>query len=358
MAGVNVSVVVPNYNHGKFLRQRIETIFAQTCRDFEVILLDDASTDDSREILREYVSGWAGELGTRTPPHIHVRLVVNETNSGSPFKQWNKGVVLAQGKYVWIAESDDYAEPRFLERMVALLESDERVVIAYCRSLRLVAGAVVADRKNVRKVTQGTALEAATGEERVDGFADYNLPDPERWRADFCVEGRELCREYFALITPIPNASSVVFRKDVYDRTGGADESLRLCGDWKVWAAMAMEGKVAYVSEPLNYFRYHGNTARGTAERDGVAAKEFLHVSQWVLGRVDVPEAELDQIRRARAGGWVPAVLSLRTPSEMRREILESVRAFDPHPYRWVLRPALSTVRRKIQRHWRALTLR
>ena len=97
-----VSVVVPNYNHGRFLPQRIDSILGQTFQDFELILLDDCSTDNSRMILSSY----AGDP--------RVRIEFNSANSGSPFKQWNKGVRLARGEYVWIAESDDYAEPRFL----------------------------------------------------------------------------------------------------------------------------------------------------------------------------------------------------------------------------------------------------
>jgi glycosyltransferase involved in cell wall biosynthesis len=312
-----VSVIVPNYNHGRYLRQRIDTIFAQTFKDFELILLDDCSTDESRSILREYSSD------------PRVQLEFNDVNSGSPFKQWNKGVRLAQGKYIWMAESDDYAAPRFLERLAAALDANPKTAFAYCRSWR------------------------TTDSDRVEGFADYNLPDPERWTADFCIDGRELCQKYFALITPVPNASSVVFRKDVYEQVGGADESLRLCGDWKLWASMALHGNVAYLCEPLNYFRYHDNTARGMTERDGTSAREYLHVSRWVLGRVTVPEAELEKICEAQAKGWVPVVLSFRTPLALKRAILRSVRALDPHPFRRVPGPALSTVRRKIQRHWR-----
>jgi len=88
----NVTVIVPNYNHARFLRQRLDSILTQTYQDFELILLDDCSTDDSRTILKEYAAD------------PRVRLELNEANSGSPFKQWNKGVQLAQGKYVWIAE--------------------------------------------------------------------------------------------------------------------------------------------------------------------------------------------------------------------------------------------------------------
>src|SRR5580698_4852658 len=117
-----LSVIVPNYNHARFLRRRVDTILLQTFQDFELILLDDCSTDDSRSILTSYA---------RDP---RVRIEFNSVNSGSCFKQWNKGVRLARGKYIWIAESDDYADERLLERLVAAVESDPKVAFAYCLS--------------------------------------------------------------------------------------------------------------------------------------------------------------------------------------------------------------------------------
>src|ERR1035438_3730252 len=119
---VKVSVVIPNYNHSRFLPRRIDSVLSQTFQDFELILLDDCSADDSRSILAQY---------SNDP---RVRIEFNETNSGSTFKQWNKGVRLAHGKYVWIAESDDYADARLLERLVAVLDSDPAVSFAYCQS--------------------------------------------------------------------------------------------------------------------------------------------------------------------------------------------------------------------------------
>src|ERR1700756_5018477 len=97
-----VSVIVPNYNHARFLPKRIDSILRQSFQDFELILLDDCSTDDSRSILSQHASD------------PRVRIEFNQVNSGSPFKQWNRGVGLARGQYIWIAESDDYADERFL----------------------------------------------------------------------------------------------------------------------------------------------------------------------------------------------------------------------------------------------------
>ncbi|SRR5579875_573769 len=311
-----VSVIVPNYNHAPYLRQRIDSILAQTYQDFELLLLDDNSTDDSRSILAEYSS------------EPRVCLYFNDRNSGSPFKQWNKGVHLARGEYVWIAESDDYADARFLETIVSLLDADASISFAYCRSWRVT-------------------------DHGIEGFADYNLPNRAHWEADFWIDGRDFFRRYFALITPVPNASAVVFRKALYQQVGGADETLHLCGDWKLWGTMALAGNVAYSSRSLNYFRYHANSARSRTAQAGEDVYEYLRITRWVLDRITLPEAELKTVCEARAKGWVPALMSFRTPAELRRRILMSVRAIDPHPERRILRPALATVCRKIRRHYR-----
>src|ERR1700733_15685962 len=98
MAGLDmtmpkVSVVIPSYNHARFLRRRIDSILQQSYQDFELILLDDCSPDNSREILTSYVDD------------PRVRIEFNTTNSGSTFKQWNKGGGLAHGGKLWFAES-------------------------------------------------------------------------------------------------------------------------------------------------------------------------------------------------------------------------------------------------------------
>ena len=101
-----VSVIVPNYRHAAFLPERLASILGQTVTDLEVILLDDASGDGSAEILR----ACAAQDGRVS------HVVVNTTNSGGPFRQWRRGVDLARGTWIWIAESDDGCAPDLLER--------------------------------------------------------------------------------------------------------------------------------------------------------------------------------------------------------------------------------------------------
>jgi glycosyltransferase involved in cell wall biosynthesis len=347
-----VSVIVPNYNHARFLRQRIDTILAQTYQDFELILLDDASTDESREILREYAND------ARLPQHENIRMELNETNSGSTFRQWNKGVRMARGQYIWIAESDDYSDPRFLGRMVGLLEADERVVIGYCRSHAVVAGKIIMGQEDVRRWKRGEPVDGVIGQGAAVGFA-YPLldaPDLERWTKDFCAEGVDECRRYFPLANLVRNASSAVFRKDAYEAAGGADENLRFCGDWKLWAGLALQGKMAYTSEPLNYYRLHAGSVWGT--RSGAPEiQELLHVARWVMQQVAPVDAAREAACKKLSFGWVMVLMSLRVPLDQKRAMWRDVRAIDPHPLRRVLRPALKTISMKIRRHWRELRL-
>ena len=86
-----VSVIVPNYNYSSFLKARLDSVFNQTYGNFEVILLDDASTDNSVDMLKEYAKN----------EHTAV-LEINEKNTQCPFAQWVKGIRLAKGKYCWM----------------------------------------------------------------------------------------------------------------------------------------------------------------------------------------------------------------------------------------------------------------
>ncbi|MBC5786405.1 glycoside hydrolase family 99-like domain-containing protein, partial [Ramlibacter sp. USB13] len=93
-----VSVIVPNYNHAPYLRRRLDSIYGQTYRNIEVILMDDCSCDGSRALMQEYAQANADIT----------RTLFNEVNSGGVFRQWAKGIAAATGELVWIAESDDY----------------------------------------------------------------------------------------------------------------------------------------------------------------------------------------------------------------------------------------------------------
>ena len=107
---LNISAIIPNYNYENFMFERLYSILYQSEKINEIIILDDCSTDNSRELIDEIV--------LKLSPFINIRKVYNKSNSGSAFKQWKKGFLEAKGDYVWIAEADDYCESTFLENIV------------------------------------------------------------------------------------------------------------------------------------------------------------------------------------------------------------------------------------------------
>jgi len=240
-------------------------------------------------------------------------------------------VRLAFGEYVWIAESDDYADKRLLERLVAVLDEKPEVTFAYCRSWQV------------------------TDDVRLDRFVEarFEVLDRYRWTADFETDGREECRTFFLCTNPVQNASAVLFRRAVFERVGGADETLRLCGDWKLWAAMALEGRIAYLCEPLNYHRDHAHSARSKNNRTGMDAAEALQVIRWILTRATPTEAVWETLRWCAGTYWPWAVLSLGVPLRVKRAILQDARAIDPHAMRKVFRTALTAARLKLQKEFR-----
>jgi glycosyltransferase involved in cell wall biosynthesis len=320
-SNAKVSVVVPNYNHARFLRKRVDSILGQTFQDFELILLDDCSTDDSRSVLSKYADD------------PRVRIEFNEVNSGSTFKQWNKGVRLARGVYVWIAESDDYADEKLLERLVAVLNAEPQVVFANCRSWRV------------------------NEKDQVEGYADSYLIelDGERWASDFIVDGREECRNAFVRLNPVCNASSVVFRRSVYEKVGGADESLRFCGDWKVWAAMALEGRLEHISALLNYHRVHDSSVTAEVLRGSLAAAEYLQVVRWLLERVTPTDLARQKLSDTTswASAWAMAARSV--PLRRRWSILRDALAIDPNILLRMVPERRDALKRRFLQKWRAI---
>lgn len=245
-----VSIIIPNYNHAAFLPQRLESVFAQSYHDYEVILLDDASRDGSVEILASYAQH----------PQVSC-LRVNHENSGSPFKQWHQGITLARGDLIWIAESDDWADPQFLERLVPCF-ADESIALAYC------ASSIVDEHGRIL---------------RRDRSSDFLAPG--RWQQDYVNDGDDEIVRYLLYRNVIINASAVVFRKADYLRVGGVDVTMRYAGDWWLWVKMLQRRKLAYLAFPGNYFREHSRTTRNrralSEEKRCVA--ENVRVIEFIL---------------------------------------------------------------------------
>jgi glycosyltransferase involved in cell wall biosynthesis len=247
-----VSVIIPNYNHAAFVERRINTVLHQTYLNFEVIILDDYSSDNSREIINQY----------RQHPKI-ANIILNDTNSGSPFVQWKKGLEYASGDWIWIAETDDYAELNFLEELIHKALEHEST------------GLVFSDSKAINN--KGELIEGFLFSE----FRNKTL-NTDHWSQDYHNKGLSEVEDYLLLGGTINNTSAVLFRRDILIEANPFDKKFRFIGDKYAFVKVLSLSDVSYVNKPLNYYKVNfGETDFGNNQLQ-YCYEQFV-IFNWVL---------------------------------------------------------------------------
>lgn len=224
-----VSVIVPNYNYGRYLDTRLGSILDQTVPLYELIFLDDCSADDSIEVATRLLGN----------ADVDWRIVRNETNSGSVFTQWKKGIELASGDVVWIAEADDESEPEFLRTVLQGLQIPG-MVMSYCES---------------------QSIDASGNRLAADYSAYVATVDLRHWRNHFANEGTEEVSRYLSVMNTIPNVSAVLFERgrlrEVIDDAFDDIRRFRVAGDWRLYVEVLRKGGVSFTPVSLNRHRRH-----------------------------------------------------------------------------------------------------
>lgn len=221
-----ITIIIPSYNHKEFLHDRLSSIQEQTYKSWELVIIDDCSTDGSTEVLQKFVNSNIEKV---------THYIVNKKNSGSGYKSWEKGIELAKTKYIWIAETDDYSEPTFLEETLRILETDENISVTFCSS----------------------------------NYVDKNkkfLYNTERRTQDLCVsDGGFKTFDSFAFLDKMPtntyitNGSSVVFRKPE-KKIPTEIFSFKQSSDQFLWTYLIKNKSFSFLNKSLNYFRRHENS--------------------------------------------------------------------------------------------------
>ena len=270
MINPRVSVILPCYNHSKFLVDRIKSILKQTYPVSEIIFLDDASSDNSVEVARA--------LLLCAP--MDVTFSVNTSNSGSPFVQWNRGVRMAKNEVIWIAETDDACDSEFLECLIRKYEqTNSALVFSQSRYIS----------------SEGADLGSL--------LSYTSRYWPLSFKVDFSIDGRQFNSDYMTRGCAIPNASAVVFSRKAFIDVGMSNESMFFSGDWDIWIRIASRGKVSFLARELNFFRIHqfttrakGITARGAAEGLACRINSMLQTTEmdetvirfaWILSHLE-----------------------------------------------------------------------
>lgn len=263
MAGFDlkrVSVIVPNYNYARYLEQRFQSIVDQSYPIYELIVLDDASTDNSSEVIERL-------LGSQPVDH---KFVTNNQNSGSVFSQWLKAIEMAQGDFVWIAEADDVAQPRFLEKSMDLFCCDQ-LVMSFTQS---------------RQIDENGKLIG-------DHYLEYtNGVSNEKWYQDYICDGKIELAEALSIKNTIPNVSAVIFRKSALKQAleQCQDElgRLNIAGDWLVYAEVLRLGMIGFVAEPLNSHRRHQKSVTISSSSYARHLAEIMYLQQRVARMVQL----------------------------------------------------------------------
>jgi glycosyltransferase involved in cell wall biosynthesis len=318
-----VSIIVPNYNHAAYLDTRLDSVLDQSYDDFEVLLLDDVSSDGSRALL---------ERRAEHPKVTH--LILNQERAGT-FAQWRRALELARGEYVWIAESDDVAELSFLERLVPILDAHPRVGLAYCQSWVIdAAGDVLFDNKR---------------------WTDD--VDPDLFRASFQMAGKHALRTFMVLKNVIPNTSAVLFRKALFQHVPAEVSGFRYTGDWLAWSAILAHSDLYFTPELLNRFRRHATTTR--VKRSFTETARYLNENYRILEHV-ARWGELDGATLSRARGLLAKKFFLEVGSDWLRDapsraLAAELSSFDPWLRARLLRLEAGRMKRSLTDRLRAM---
>ncbi len=270
-----VSIVIPSYNHARYLEAAIESVLAQDYAPLELIVIDDGSTDGSAALLAKYGARFRWEV---------------QANQGQAATV-NRGWHLARGEILGYLSADDALLPNAVSASVACLEQERDAVACYC---------------------------------------DFNLIDPD---SAFLRRVRTPDFDYRRMVTEIvcPPGPGAFFRRDAFEKAGGWNRAFRQFGDYEFWLRLALYGRLVRIPQALALFRVHPGSQSFT-HSPGRPTDEAVKILESYFANPLVP-AELRALRaRAFSAAWLQtARLDLRS-GQYRRGLAAARRAFSLHP--------------------------
>ena len=207
------SVIIPLYNKGPYVSKALSSVIVQTFRDFEIIVVDDGSSDDSCRVAKSTLDGAGVD-----------HLLISQANAGVSTAR-NNGVSASRGDYICFLDADDWWAPTFLERMDRLIDEYPEAGI-YGTNYYYV--------KNGRQRVCVTTAET--------GYINY-------------------CKVYAEKLQMPLWTGAVCMPREVFNEFGGFRPHLRLGEDFDLWIKVALKYKVAFLNEPLSYYYQDADAA-------------------------------------------------------------------------------------------------
>jgi len=288
---LTVSVIIPTYNRAHFLGETIQSVLNQTYQDFEIIIVDDGSTDKTEELVKSFSDG-------------RLRYIKLGKNTGSSAAPRNAGLKVASGKYIALLDSDDTWLPKKLELEVEVFDTHPSV------------GLIYADY---------TYFGSRDGPKKT-GFEGVPL-----------VSGYGLKNLFLSGMQYIIATCTVLVRKSCLEKVGLFDESMIQC-DLDMWLRIAAHFEIDYINTPLAKYRLHKRDTRLGAERSiwGLIALQTkcIESNKLLLNKVDLKTMRKCLHRKFR--GWATWFLGNSTPPETRELCREYIRLYPYDPFAYV----------------------
>ncbi|MBI4484654.1 MAG: glycosyltransferase family 2 protein [Acidobacteria bacterium] len=247
-----VSVVIPNYNCARFLPETLESVFAQTCPDVEIIVVDDGSTDGSAALLERYAD--------------RVRVIHQENRGVSAAR--NRGIRESRGAFVAFLDADDLWQPEKLEKQLRLF-ANPAVGLVHC------------------------AVEYVDEQSRPLG-TNFTGRRGRVLKAIALLQGTVV----------LAGGSTAVVRREAFDKVGCFDRGMSTAADWDMWRRIACAYEIDVVREPLMRYRLRPGSMHRNVD---VFARDILHGFASLFA--DPAAAEVHHLKR-RAYGTLYLMLS------------------------------------------------
>lgn len=232
---IKVSVIIPNYNYEKFMYQRLYSVLSQNYKLYEILILDDCSKDNSRDLIEK--------IENKIKKYVNIRHIFNENNGGTAFKQWKKGFENVSGDYIWIAEADDYCEDSLIKKLIKPILKDEKILISYADT-----AFINAEGYRINKTIKPEIDIMKTG----------------HWDKSYVNNGINELENYSFLNCTLANVSSCIIKRNDYSKYLEESGKYKQAGDWLFYVNVMKEGKIAFTNKVLNYYRVHGNNVSST----------------------------------------------------------------------------------------------
>lgn len=272
------SVIIPLYNKAPYVAKAIQSVISQTFADYELIIVDDGSTDNSADIALQAIAR-----------HQNCQLI-KQDNAGVSMAR-NNGVAASQGRYLCFLDADDWWEPTFLEEMTRLIEEYPEAGI-YGTSYIIV--------NETRHKTRIAPIGVEPGFEK--GYINY-------------------CQVYAKTLAMPLTSITVAIPRAVFDEMHGFPKDIKLGEDFMLWAHIALKHQVAFLNKPLAYYNQDVDVAnRGTNHLTPPDYNFFWQTE--VFGDAEQTNADFKLlIDRLRGYGLQPYYLSNSYHLTAKREI-------------------------------------